>query len=423
MAKNKKEACGELEDIFLGSFYISPEGKKNPSTDFFSTMNKELNTFRQKGVTLVQGDLNARTGSEMDFVDYDKSDEWLGTQNLSNQSARNSEDSKVNQRGKELLDLCKVNDLLIANGRKVGDLFGKCTSHQYNGSALNDYLLIPNHFMPKISHFLVGKFLPWLSDHCPIYSTVNLNNLTTDNTSLEKPRDIEPRFLFDTNSKLSFCDGLKSAENAQKIQELLENENLSALNMGAATKALLIKTATTCQIKMSKAPNTKNGDAPWFDSECKKAKNNLQKFGNKLRRDPKNMESRTQLMNEKRNFKKLTANKKRKHKQNITNKLSQTHVSQREFWKILDNLSEKKANVSSFVSHHAMTNHFKTLLNSKEKLTMPPRCQERGSMDHQFTLDELKKGSEFLKSGKGVGVDNISNEMIACLLEVYPNML
>ena len=109
------------------------------------------------------------------------------------------------------------------------------------------------------------------------------------------------------------------------------------------------------------------------------------------------MESRTQLMNEKRNFKKLTANKKRKHKQNITNKLSQTHVSQREFWKILDNLSEKKANVSSFVSHHAMTNHFKTLLNSKEKLTMPPRCQERGAMDHQFTLDELKKGSEFLK--------------------------
>ena len=249
---------------------------------------------------------------------------------------------------------------------KNGDLFGKCTSHQYNGSALNDYLLIPNHFMPKISHFSVGKFLPWLSDHCPIYSTVNLNNLTTDNTSLEKPRDIEPRFLFDTNSKLSFCDGLKSAENAQKIQELLENENLSALNMGAATKALLIKTATTCQIKMSKAPSKKNGDAPWFDCEYKKAKNNLQKFGNKLRGDPKNMESRTQLMNEKRNFKKLTANKKRKHKQNITNKLSQTHVSQREFWKILDNLSDKKANVSSFVSHHAMTNHFKTLLNSKE---------------------------------------------------------
>ena len=42
----------------------------------------------------------------------------------------------MNQRGRELLDLCKVNDMIISNGRKIGDLFGKYTSHQWNGSAL-----------------------------------------------------------------------------------------------------------------------------------------------------------------------------------------------------------------------------------------------------------------------------------------------
>ena len=159
--KIKKETCGEPEDIIIGSFYVSPEGKKGASsTDFFTSMNKEMNLFKNKGVILVQGDLNARTGSEIDFVNHDKSDEFLGIENLANQCQRNSEDSKMNQMGKELLDLCKVNDLLIANGRKAGDLFGKFTSHQYNGSALNDYLLAPNSFLDKVSHFSVSDYTP-----------------------------------------------------------------------------------------------------------------------------------------------------------------------------------------------------------------------------------------------------------------------
>ena len=107
-------------------------------------MNKEINLFRYKGVIIVQGDLNARTGKEPDYVNADKSDDIFGIQNLTNQAPRNSEDTKTNPRGKDLIDLCKVNDLLIANGRTSGDLFGKLTSHQYNGSALNDYLLVPN---------------------------------------------------------------------------------------------------------------------------------------------------------------------------------------------------------------------------------------------------------------------------------------
>ena len=254
--KIKKEPCGEKEDIFLGSFYVSPEGKKSDNkTNFFTSMNKEINAFRHKGAILVQGDLNARTGNESDFVNADKSDDIFGIDNLSNQGPRNSEDRKVNPRGKELLDLCKVNDLLIANGRKIGDLFGKLTSHQYNGSALNDYLLAPNYSMQKISHFKVGDFTPWLSDHCPIYSTISLHTLSKDNTPRVKPQEVTPKYLFDPNTKEDFCNGLKSEANTQKFQELLANESLSALNLGSSMKSLLLGNANTCQIRVAKGNN------------------------------------------------------------------------------------------------------------------------------------------------------------------------
>ena len=131
-------------------------------------------------------------------------------------------------------------------------------------------------------------------------------------------------------------------ENSQRVRELLENENLSALNLGAATKSFLLENAGKCQTKMTKSTNVANSDAPWFDSECKKARNNLRKLGNELKRDPKKQETRTLLQNEKKEFKKMTGGKKRKHRRNVTDKLSQSHVSQREFWKILDKTLRKE---------------------------------------------------------------------------------
>ena len=142
--KIKKEFCGETEDIYIGTFYVSPtKNEKDSKIDFFTVLNEEINYYKNKGIVLVQGDLNARTGSEKDFIEYDKFDETFGIENYNNQHLRNSEDQIINTRGKELLDLCKLNDFLIVNGRSIGDLFGKFTSHQWNGSSVSDYLLSP----------------------------------------------------------------------------------------------------------------------------------------------------------------------------------------------------------------------------------------------------------------------------------------
>ena len=55
---------------------------------------------------------------------------------------------------------------------------------------------------------------------------------------------------------------------------------------------------------------------------------------------------------------------------------------------------------------------------------MPPPCSENGPLDQEITLEELQETSKTsLPPGKGVGVDNLSNEMITCLIEVCPEIV
>ena len=159
--KIKKEVSKEKEDIYLGTYYVSPGNKKNKKNyDFFSAVNDEVTHFSKKGLILLQGDLNGRTGQEKDYLEADKLDSQFCIENLDNQNMRNSEDKSKNTRGNELLDICKLNDMLILNGRTTGDIFGKFTCHNWNGSSVVDYFLAPNQFCDRISNFSVGKYIP-----------------------------------------------------------------------------------------------------------------------------------------------------------------------------------------------------------------------------------------------------------------------
>jgi hypothetical protein len=63
---------------------------------------------------------------------------------------RQSRDTKIDHRGKELLDLCISNQLSILNGRVLGDMFGNYTCYTPNGASVVDYVLVSenirNHF-------------------------------------------------------------------------------------------------------------------------------------------------------------------------------------------------------------------------------------------------------------------------------------
>ena len=149
-----------------------------------------------------------------------KSDDLFGIENREQPLLRNSEDTKaINERGNTLLDLCKTHDFLIANCRKMGDIFGKYTSFHWNGCRVVDYVLSSFSHFDRIKKFEVGNFSPWLSDHCPLYYNITLKGkLNTKVEQCEKLEDAPHRFIWNSSSKVKFEEFLKSDTSKQMFE-------------------------------------------------------------------------------------------------------------------------------------------------------------------------------------------------------------
>ena len=141
---------GTQKDIYLCNLYLPPEKSSsnvNSDLDKWDLIEREIQLFLSKGSVLLCGDLNARTGTKLDYIPNDSRDAFL---NLPNNyvpdptTIRNrcNLDTKVNNFGKILLDMCIGKSLQIINGRTCGDFFGNFTCLKYNGNSTVDYNII-----------------------------------------------------------------------------------------------------------------------------------------------------------------------------------------------------------------------------------------------------------------------------------------
>ena len=95
----------------------------------------------------------------------------------------------------------------------------------------------------------------------------------------------------------------------------------------------------------------------------------------------------------------------------------------KEFWGLLRKFSNKKNPDTLYLSHQNLSEHFKKILNSTTNVQLPDDSTEEGPLDYYITLHELERASDILRSGKAFGYDNISNEMIVCLVKTHPEIV
>ena len=175
----------KIEDkpIFLLFCYIPPEGSvfyRREDVDLFNIMTELIGKYENFGNVFLAGDLNARCGTNNDFIVNDTliqniSDliQPLSSYDFdSDNTDRKSEDKGVNQFGRSLLNLCKSTGYRIVNGRHSDDSNGSVTFYGANGFSLIDYLICRQKILKYVTYFSSGVFSP-LSDHSPLNFKLN----------------------------------------------------------------------------------------------------------------------------------------------------------------------------------------------------------------------------------------------------------
>ena len=97
----------------------------------------------------------------------------------------------------------------------------------------------------------------------------------------------------------------------------------------------------------------------------------------------------------------------------------------KKFWKLLDKLKAEDYNdifIERMGSRKIKT-AFESILRAKNDPTCPPDSKDKGPLDYEITLEELKNASYVLRPGKSTGPDPISYEMLECIIEKQPNVL
>ena len=85
-------------------------------------------------------------------------------------------DTVINSQGRRIIDLCKMCNLKILNGRLGADAnIGKYTCHVYNGSSTVDYFM-SSPALFDIVYDLQVKDINEFSDHCPVELQLRLSN-------------------------------------------------------------------------------------------------------------------------------------------------------------------------------------------------------------------------------------------------------
>lgn len=157
---------------------------------------------------MLTGDLNARTGSALDFVNTDHCIHIPGI-NLPqkhNLRRRKNYDSQINEHGKSLLEICKTCDLRIVNGRTSGDSFGRITCHSPKGISTVDYFIVSHEMLNLIRNFIV-KEPTIFSDHSQLICWLNLSlpiSSETANQPKVKTFNIPKQFIWVQSSAENF---------------------------------------------------------------------------------------------------------------------------------------------------------------------------------------------------------------------------
>ncbi|CAG2184425.1 unnamed protein product [Mytilus edulis] len=244
-----------------------------------------------------------------------------------------------NNYGHKLLNVCKRNNMYIANSRVGNDKgIGKKTC---NDTSVIDYLLLSSNLFPVVKEFDIMEFDPLVSDvHCQLHVVIQAPVI------LYNSNDELSQFCSENMSKWrkekcsEFLDNVKSDHDCQLEQLLLELDNLEVqqgIHQNEMNKVVerisnffqSVATKTFGKYKPFKNRKPKSDNKPWFNKQCFDSRKKFHK-ARKRYSFIKNADNRKHMKNASKSYKIEISKANELYQRNIGNKLRQTKKSDKD---------------------------------------------------------------------------------------------
>ena len=200
---------------------------------------------------------------------------------------RNNCDTITNPYCQLLLDLVTNNRLTITNGRTLGDSMGKNTCHKWNGSSTVDYFITSTDLRDNINSFEVLDFTSY-SDHCPLLLSFNFQ-MPFQSVITHFDFDRMPsKYKWNEEGATGFVNVLNSPEITDKFNSILNKEypnNKEHADIIVNDFSNVIQHCASQSLKSARllknVPHKK-----WFDRDCVKSKQNLNRLARNISKHP-----------------------------------------------------------------------------------------------------------------------------------------
>ena len=446
-----KEYMASNRDLIIVCCYISPSTtpyRRNSNTDPWEVLNDhiiKLSSINDSEI-IICGDFNARTSNLSDIIKHKNLPAQIpnaldfplefnindnNTTNYNRLPDRNNTDTQTNTDGKQLIDLCIANELIILNGRTFGDLFGQKTFYSSRGSSCLDYFLTKTRMRSSINSL---RILPYtrFSDHCPLIlsTTAKLPNICpiSIKSNSDEIKSAPKRFKTNNPSNLiNYTERLKKADVTKEFDNIISNINCVDKSVDIFTETLIkiasetlgiAKTYTNKFNRQSRKTQNK-----WFNNNCK---NSLRQLRRSLRKFNKNREckiSQNNYFKSRKTYRQTTRNSKRAYFKNLNEKIESGKIID---WKNFNTLKTTRVPPKTLEIEdlEAFTKYFEKLYkrdnntnyshtSNSSYMSISDKSPSRNDqLNSPITLAELTYAVKTLKTGKSSSEDQISNEMI-----------
>ena len=183
---------------------------------------------------------------------------------------------------------------------------------------------------------------------------------------------------------------------------------------------------------LKKPKNSRKRKNKWFDKSCFELKREILRIGKLSSKCPSDPSVRGTFLVIKKIYKKLDKTKKRSFKEFLLQKIASFESDNpKDFWEMVNELRQKSANQISdkidaeewftyfrklSTPHNSAKSGFEKLVDfNVSKIAEFPKSNEP-ILDEPITLEEIRKASTKLKTGKAAGNDSISNDQIRRVL-------